>query len=62
MEDNKKLFLSSHLEISDDSLYLGKFLKFSILANGLAKLSKHFSKQKPIFSILAKMLEMLLYK
>ena len=50
----KKLFLSPHLEILDDSLYLGKSPKFSILANGLAKLLEHFSKSEPNFFYFSK--------
>ena len=53
----KKLFLTPHLEIVDNSLYLGKSLKFSILANGLAKLLEHFSKPKHNFFYFSKAVE-----
>ena len=45
--DNKKLFLSPHLEILEKFLYLEKTQKISIIANRLAMLLELFRKKKP---------------
>ena len=50
------MFISSYLEVLDKFLYSEKISNFSILANGLAMLLKHFWRKKLNFFILAMLL------